>query len=240
MTAIVCSYVTEGFVIGADGLRQDFYDTITDHAQKIFPVEQSNLTIAYAWAGSTRLEYADRAHFDFIEETVPAMARLRTGISAEQFARELASGLVERVNAHNGDTPIPMIGRRANEIVRGLFVGYWNNDPFRTEVSFLQENGVVVADVDTIQLKFPDFRVFSGSQIVLDETDVDRCTSLNRCVDTVREYIQQCAANTIDPYCKSIGGHIHIATITPEKFSLCPLNKYKKPPNFRWIVPPIQ
>jgi hypothetical protein len=226
MTAVVSTYTSDGFVIGADGLRKELNGFITSRkAQKIFPIQRDGMPAAFAWAGQTRLEYADRSDFDFIEETSPAIARIKVGISAEQFARELASDLMTRVNDHNGNTPIPMVGRKANEVVRCLLVGYWNNNPFRTELSFLQENGIIVLNADTTPLKVQDFRVFSGSAIVLDETDVDCCMSLNSCIDTVREYIQKCADNKIDHYCRSIGGHIHIATITPE--------------SFKWIIPPI-
>lgn len=230
MTAIVSSYLPEGFVIGADGLRQDLRDVVTGHAQKIFPIEQTGMTCAYAWAGHSRICYTDRPHFDFSEQSQLVIADLvKTGVwSLEEYAERFARAFNDRLLRHNGVFQIPGRGPRGNGIARILFVGYASGGAARVEFSFSCEKGITRAQMSDAKLAFGDFefKVFSGSPIVLDGTNLEGCVSLNGCGEAIQQYIQRCSDNKVDPYCRDIGGHIHIATVTPEKFE--------------WIIPPYR
>jgi hypothetical protein len=142
------------------------------------------------------------------------------GGSLEEYAGRFARVFNSRLLFHNGVFQIPGRGPKGTEIARVLFVGYVNGRASRVEFSFFCENGITRTQMSDAKLAFGDFefKVFSGSPEVLDTTNLEECTSLNGCRDAIRRYIQKSASS-------DIGGHTHIATVTPEKFE--------------WIVPPV-
>ena len=134
----MAAYTPECFVIGADGLRTDSSGVVTTHAQKIFPIQQNGLVCAYAWAGQTRIFYGDRPHFDFVEQSQLAISDLAEGgkdFFLDEYVKEFAQALNDRLALHNLGTPIPACGPVENEIARVIFVGYGRNVPARVEVS---------------------------------------------------------------------------------------------------------
>ena len=68
-TAIVSTYTSEGFVIGADGLRREARtNKVATGALKLYFTETASGYIGYAWAGTTSI-FADADSFDFIQES---------------------------------------------------------------------------------------------------------------------------------------------------------------------------
>ena len=54
MTAIAVVHISDGFVVGADGLRQTTEGLVLDeNGQKLFGFEDERIKLGYAWCGQT-------------------------------------------------------------------------------------------------------------------------------------------------------------------------------------------
>ena len=125
-------------------------------------------------------------------------------------------------------------------IVRFFLLGYFNGVPFWTELRLYHEQ-----EGDRIQIKREEFELSQtplficvGSELIADmlygEATVDpRLASYKEelqnedALEFATSYIKACSdpcAPEIDPLCKSIGGHIHAAEITPY--------------GFKWLIEP--
>lgn len=234
MTAIASAYAPGGFSIGADGLRRDASgQVVTWNAQKLFPIHHKDFVGAYAWTGATSMFYADREPFHFIDESERAgqdMAAISIPSIADYVGR-LADAVHTRLLIHNDGDRIPNLRELANEdnVVSGLFLGYVSGEPFRAQVVFGHRNDDVLPPKLTEIVKAPaNFGIFSGSNSVwLDmKPTATQPESLSDAVACVRSYLRACVDNR-DHYadCVKFGGHVHLASVTPDGFS--------------WIDPPI-
>ncbi len=235
MTAIVSTYVEgQGFAIGADGLRTDQKtgETVTENARKIFFIEGDGVRLAYAWAGAGSLLLGDGQEFSFPAQSASAGNELATSKpgSMDEYVYQFAANMYKRLRAvclpDGRLSADPSVFPR-EEIARVLFVGYYDGRPWQAEVTFSQNNSV-------LQLPFmheliespPNLKIFSGSAVVLQQFEpLVAPENLEEAVELVRKYIQACVANTTDPYCASIGGHVHVARVTREATE--------------WVVPPV-
>jgi hypothetical protein len=232
MTAIVSTYVLEqGFVIGSDGLRIDANSQhpITNQAKKIFLIEADGVRLAYGWAGATRLLFGDGTHFDFIDESAKIadlmLVNRPESIEAftDNFALEMCRQLRLRISL-DGRLSENASALPKKEIAKVLFVGYYNGKPYRTGASFLHTASYLQAPYrhEIIEAPTRDFNIFNGSADTWEEfkTFAAQPESLEEASTLIRKYIQACIDNQ-DKYedCKGIGGHIHIMSLTPEKFT---------------------
>ncbi len=115
------------------------------------------------------------------------------------------------------------------EIARVLCVGYADSTPGRVQAVFSHLSGVLFHPNTIEYVSAPDdFNMFSGSERVWDDFkhSLVRPLTLLEGSNAVREYIQTCI-NNADRYpdCAGMGGHIHIGTVTADRFV--------------WVDPPL-
>jgi hypothetical protein len=235
MTAIACAYTPEGFVIAADGLRVDPNTgrDVTTIAQKIFPVAHVDFHGAYAWAGATNLFSPDRAPFVVVDETVKAINELSefTTRSATEYITRIGSGIYDRLVAYNRGARINSnLLTKDGELFRGIFVGYIDSRAWLIQIGFpVRCDALLPPVVDRVCESPHEFCVFSGSELVWNDVQsfMSEPSSTGEAANLVRGYIQACSAKR-NAYgdCKNVGGHIHIAVVTPN--------------GFHWDVPPIK
>jgi hypothetical protein len=237
MTAVVSMFLRDkGFVIGADGLRTDAKTgaIITDKARKIFSIEGDRVRLAYAWVGSSSILYGDGVEFSFIDESANIGSELATEkpVSIDEYVRKFALKMHKKLRAiclPDGrlcDHPETM---PREEIAQVLIIGYYNGKPYQTGVRFSHKNLVLQSPYMDELIQSPEEQLSgSGSETVLEQfKPIPASETLDEAVRWIRKYIQACidSRNKYDD-CAEIGGHIHIAIITPEKFE--------------WAIPPLK
>lgn len=231
MTAIVSIYTSEGFIIGADGLRKSTNGTVvTQTARKLFPFESAGIRLVYAWSGTTQvLDSSNQSVFDFravseiILKSVALLGANNFTTFIEMFRKLLYITLQQSWLTNKGT----VTGIFSNsEIARVLIVGYFNGVPCLAEVNVCHQDLVLLEpSVGKLMVPAqPGCYIFSGSKIVCKTFPKCDAQSSSEAVDFIRGYIQSCA-DSGEPDCDNIGGHIHIGKITPGEFS--------------WIDPPV-
>lgn len=237
MTAIADTYVSsQGFAIGADGLRVDARSgtTITETAEKIFSIEASNLTFAYAWAGATHMIRDNGPDFDLLGESkfiLQSVANARPNsmqtafVSMGEYVGEFVDQLYTRLRTiclpDGRLSANPDILPR-NDIARMLLVGYLNEEPYRAIITVSHRDLFLLKPrVDEIVKAPDDFNMFSGSPKVYYEefaSTLEEPASLTEAASLIRRYIQACIdRRDREPECKHIGGRIRLAFVTPRK-----------------------
>lgn len=243
-TAIVSPYTREGFVIGADGMRRDQRTgkVLDLKAQKIFLVEDEKVRLAYAWAGVTHLlDPQDQPVFVFANETASAASNARAhghfGDYVTALCKEIVRNLVRVQRSGRLSHGLPTARRTElgeEQIAQLLLVGYFRGRPCRArvQVNHVAQTLIEPAIVEIHDGSVPsDFCMFSGSVEIYDQMVADGTMtepkSLQDAAKLTRDYLQRCInnQNRLED-CRDIGGHIHIAAITPG--------------DFRWIVAPEQ
>lgn len=253
MTAIASLYVPSGFVISADGrCRSDNNERTefeTEFAQKIFPVVNEERTLAYSLIGFAGTNDGKFKVSDELDKAVRILANRRCE-DGDVYIHKLGHLLQQAINTAKRDgrldqfpTNDHMPMELRNQLFRLLIVGYFKRVPRQFEIRFVrneQDRARFIVDSPTLG------RVHSavtGSHIVAKAlfedhdprfqryhpADPDRPT-LEWAEAWTCGYIQACSdpiALQIDPLCKSIGGHMHVAEITLEN-------------GFRWRIPPVQ
>lgn len=253
MTVIASVFVpSSGFVIAADGRcrSDDPANTLfdSDHAQKIFPVENADRTYAFAIIG---MGGTNNGKFVTVDEIIRAASKLanRRITDGDIYVHNLCHH-VQRATAkarRDGTIPSFPFNKEAPEdmrrsLFRILMMGYFNRHPWLFECRFFYtEDERVKFAMDSIQ-PTALYSAMAGSPIieaalfrdkdprfaqysVLTATD-----SLGRAEDCVRGYIEACGSSLaleLDPSCKNMGGHTHIAEVTIAN-------------GFRWRIPPVQ
>jgi len=127
-----------------------------------------------------------------------------------------------------------------NLIVSVIFAGYFDGNPDLVTAHIFHDNQVL-GEPRIEDQPFPPKDMFLGStkiaMLMFEKKDprfskylrpIPRNISLQGASMVSMGYIEACCdpiALEIDPLCKSIGGHIHVAEVTPQRF--------------RWRIPPI-
>ena len=153
-TAIVKAYTSEGFVIGADGrVRQDETGiVVTDSTQKIFPIVESNRTLAYALYGNiTITDTADhKLVLDLaseIHKSVAAMSRRESRHDINWYVSKLwptaYESLLKARRDHNIG-PFPDAADDRGIIAHVLFYGYYRDEPVEVDLQFRHESQKIV------------------------------------------------------------------------------------------------
>jgi hypothetical protein len=149
-----------------------------------------------------------------------------------------SDGRIERF----GDNPLCPDPSERSTVARIFFAGYFRKkQPSLAIVKLAHEDQLVVEPTKIFQSP-PQQNIFSGSSIaeLMYEhkdprfsrflVDADRNSSLQQAEACARGFIEACCdpvSREIDPQCNGIGGHVHIAKITPSN-------------GFEWIEPPRQ
>lgn len=232
MTATASIYTATGFVIAADG-RQAWQNAPTrdekmlslesNIAQKIFSVENEDMSLAYAATGD--IANQDRS-FDI---TVEIRKQVKS-LSCERFTncydyiRTVAAGLEKEL------VQLKMQGKIEDyPSTQVHFIGYFKGSPCWFNACFFNSRNYLNAlcRVDAVGFSGPGHYALSGSPSVnhiVSSGDVAKHTkpirsdtSLEEAVVFAKWYVEACAsplASETDRFL--IGGHTHIASITPE------------------------
>lgn len=226
MTAIAVVSMPEGFLIGADGLRQTTNrSVVTDKAQKVFGFQTDKITLAYAWCGQIVFWNEDdrtQIFFDFEAVTKPALTLASLmALDISSFAESLRLTFLTLLTESNQTYSGWIASANAGSMARMLAVGYFSDEPFVLEIKVRQANSLPVVSVHRL-VPSNDLRAFSGHpSVTADETLKRTPHSVEDATNLIHEYIQRCADS---PECKDIGGRTHVALVSPDSVS--------------WITPP--
>src|ERR1700732_5312663 len=253
MTAIGVHGTSNGFIIGADG-RQSVDEVSksaepdaakirerTD-AQKIFPLSASDKNIAYALAGYV---INDDPSFDAVQESLKLadFCRHRDYANATKLVNGFSKALTELINQAKHFPEFEKNPDGHWKIMDAFFLGYFKAVPFVTHVAFYHSlrfaefhaRGLSLAGVfygsDVVRRKmYDDFgNVVTGSPFAQYIHNPREIYSLDDSEKYVKGYIEACSSDlgmSMDQSrCKKIGGHIHVAELTPN--------------GFRWRTAPI-
>lgn len=244
-TAIVRVFTSEGFVVGADGRMRDGSTKaiVSDNEQKIFPVSNPDRALVYAFSGTPLIidDSTGALVVDMIDSIGKGVARTANTKSHHDITwyvsklwKEAQDQLIQaKKSADIG--PFQDYPHDPGIICHVFFWGYYRNVPVELDLRFTHENQKILRP-----LLFPTARFKQGWQIYgsqrVGELLVSRDQrfsanwtnamdprkqglTLAEGIEIVQNYIRACdsdAGREVDPdLCGGIGGHIHIATITP-------------------------
>ena len=221
MTAIVVVHTPDGYVIGADGRQIDSKTGIieSDKAQKIFSFESETVRLAYAWTGSTELYAEDQT---CIYDLGRATERILP--SVELFGRSSWAEFISRF-CDGLKTQLPAcIENPPKELAKIILVGFFRGVSCQAEVRVLYPNSFFQPQVRIQSPSGHAMRVFAGAESTYSRYQLLRPQNNAEAVRFVREYILDCIESREED-CQAIGGHLHIATVTPS--------------GFLWTIPPL-
>lgn len=249
MTAIALCYTKSGFVMAADGRSRtydaatDVYSPDSDECQKIFSVVESGKILAYAVMGDA-VSNQDGS-FNLMAEVERQRKRLSAvrfdslrdyvriiGYKAKRaFDKAWKSGRLDPWQ--RGSDPNDEYD---NLIARILFAGYAPNPAF-VQAELFYDNRRAELRVSTLPIP-PGIPALAAPTGILQIIDSDPRfaeyrkpygpdISMEDACALIKGKIEACAsplAAEIDARCAGIGGHIHVAAVTPS--------------GFRWLLPP--
>ncbi len=237
MTAIVCQYTRGGFILAADGFRRSFApDYVELDLQKVFPLTGASHALAYACSGVTVCQSAI-GQFDFVKEIEVAASSLPPGLYFDEYViktvQSVHGAFERRAMQYWGKSEIRDVLSQTDDgaiFVATIFAGYFNGKPMCASAEIRREGLTLRACLSNLQEAPAGFRVHSGSTEALAIYKAAHgCPpdTLQEAAVWAREYISLCASRRgSDPACEEIGGHIHIASITPA--------------GFKWMIPPLE
>jgi hypothetical protein len=216
-----------------------------EDVQKIFPIEDENKTLAFGLAGCIYTSNDDVAAFDFSVEADKAAKALTTRRPADltRYA-ELFSGIINkslaaakregRIAEYPTCSEIEPTREPGSRIAELVFVGYYERRPSWTDVRFWHDNQklkpaqIYSERMRPGQLKICGSRTVSDLLYAKNDPRFDAFRrpappnqedlALSEAIIVAESYIRACSSEVgrqVDENCASIGGHIHIATITP-------------------------
>jgi hypothetical protein len=253
-TAIARVYTPEGFVVAADGRKINHSNPsdIQDTAQKILPVQSEWVDLACSFAGAVILTDDDtnESVFDFLPETARASQELtaRSCQNVFDYAGRWSKLINAQLNAAKStgrfrEYPSIRLGdQRGSTIALVYLDGFYEGIPRRLLMRFFHEDQkLYVPEVSPQKLALGRPLLYGPAPVeaLLDRRDPrltryatpqGTAVSVESGIEICKNFVAACAspeALEIDPQCASVGGHIHIATITPDA-------------GFKWAIPPIQ
>jgi hypothetical protein len=253
-TAIIRSYRQAGFVIAADGRRTGSNSPPADYTQKIFDLTNGNNPIACSIAGATIITTDDTNAL--LLDFGSAVLRAAEAISRRKcrnlsgygtrISRSITHSLLDlKSSGQLAEYPsLPTNLSPYGSSFAFLYLdGFFDGVPSQVNITFRHYNQRLLdPEVATHQVTVGAPYILGPCQIteLILRTMDPRFSAyrLNRThsgsledeVEACKKYILACSdpeALRIDPRCACIGGHIHVATITPDA-------------GFRWSVPPVQ
>ena len=211
--------------------------------RKIFCIADADKTLAYAFMGTVA---NDENTFDLYEETNRQSKLLSSRYfdTCYDYVYKLALGLKRAFNDARKDGRLDAwysnedLGEEDNLIARMMLVGYFRGKPSWTIAEFRSFDDRAKLQVQPIPT--PGGIVTAGGKLMpkllfqdkdprfaqyIRPTGTD--TTLEQGANAAKSFIEACStplAAELDPVCKSVGGHIHIAAVTPD--------------GFKWLIPP--
>jgi|GEM_PF-4054198 len=235
MTAVVCIYTPRGFVIAADGLRLKAIDgrVADEFTQKVFELPTTYGAIAYGCAGATLTPDGEK-EFSFYAEVARTASRLPEMPTFDSFIHAILDGVyrafTDFVTESQGSLDNLLRSQREGDRLFGVVIaGYFKEQPMRGVIEIIKQGRAFVPNVKDLAPARSEFYMHSGSnealEIVRCKPGFQRPFTLREAMVQGRDYIQFCKDRRgSDPECACIGGHIHVAAITPT--------------GFRWMIPP--
>ena len=222
MTAIASAFTSEGFVIGADGRQLDRDKKIfSESSQKIFNFKARQVDVVYAWCGETSvINQSKEVLYDLYPITHITLS------SAVQIARGQFPSFIQGCCAgiYEGIIKSPIVRQISNpdstpeSKARMLLNGYFWGQPFMAEFHVRETERIRVrAEAVSMPLSPPTRYLFNGCARQNEKYKNNLPTSAREALKLVSDYIQDCIDNP-DPDCFGIGGHRHIAHLTPDGF----------------------
>lgn len=228
---------------------------LSDSVQKIFPLQTLVGFFAYSIAGTIELVTDDHREvaLDLAEEvrkSADLLVKRRTKNLAGYAVRLCRPVYQALKNVHESgrisdypsyETNVSV--ERGDTIIRICLDGFRDGYPSSVVIRIFHENGVLCEPEISTEPNFLGLhRTLGRPEIgrLLWETNDHRLATyrgpqifaedmtLQDAIDRSQSYIRAYAdpeAHAIDPECRKVGGHIHIATITPQF-------------GFTWVVPP--
>jgi hypothetical protein len=241
-TAIVSAYTPEGFIIGADGMRRDQRTGAikTLQARKIFFIQHNDLVLAYGWSGATHiLDSRNEPVFSFPKESeeISNVLLPTKDDSFADYAKDLFGEVLSRLMEaqQSGKISAYPTGQKLEwgeeKIAGALLIGYFRGRPCRAIVEFshVQQRLLRPTMREIQDGNVPvDFNIYSGSKDTYKEVEPTHFMPefLADAEKLIYEYIGACISNQSRfEDCADIGGHIHMAQITPK--------------GCQWIIPPV-
>jgi hypothetical protein len=239
-TAILRYFTSSGFIIAADGKTCNSLtgDVLSTDTQKIFQIP--GLPAAYVLYGDIGIG-DDDPHTPLILDLAVEMKRIlgsRTDAKPpsdlQSYGDDLAAEMQELLSASKAKGAV-FHGKQEYAdgitIARILLFGYVDGIPSEVNILFFhREQRLVRQKVYPVDLRRSNPEVM-GSLVIeqrLFRQPQSEDVSLLRAAQEVEHYIQVCDSEegrAADSVCLSIGGHIHVAMITPS----C----------FHWLKPPL-
>ena len=253
-SAIILFYTSDGFLIAADGRARINGSVSSDMTTKIFHISEPNRSLAYAFGGSVALTDKDDSGiilFDFRDEAVQAIRSLKKTWYDDlpTYAKKLAKRLQNKLERARRNERIEPLKEDPTGLVACLLLaGYYAKSPSAVMVEFRHEEQMLLPPRITPlkldqgynplmtygsekvrqQVFFAETPEFSAYRVP--RVNIEEKVTLSEVADAANKYILACsdpAAILIDAeHCAGIGGHIHMARVTPQR-------------GFEWIVPPV-
>jgi len=250
-TALALTYTQEGFVIAADGRERDERKVLTDAAQKIFPILEQGRILAYALCGRVGFDAENGTVVDLREKVphiVNVLRRSQHGALssyAADLSRHLYSALREATETEESNFPTEEAFGDGYVIFHLLLAGYYLGRPDWCFARFCHKNQHLIEPVlraDYLpQKRGPIYgpsgikqRLFESADPMLTPYRVrgfqdSAQPNLSDGIEAMKNYVRACCDPEIaklDPeMCAGVGGHLHLATITPND-------------GFEWVIPP--
>jgi hypothetical protein len=243
-TAIVRYYYSKGFLIAADGLvlKSDDNTPLDYNQQKIFLLNRSGLTATLSATGAESLGSPGKdatPQFEFFKavQQVALVVSTKGSRNLSEYARKLGKAVTRRLReaheAYGLDLPTESrTGEIGRTIVEVFIDGYINAIPSRTSMRFYHQDGVI-AEPEVNGGLIEDMIYYSGPTIISNcfekdarfarfrqEIQVSLPEGLKAAAERAVWYIRACDSDIgreLDAVgCSTVGGHIHMATITRE------------------------
>jgi hypothetical protein len=222
MTAIASAFTSEGFVIGADGRQLDRDNKIfSESSQKLFNLKSRQVDVVYAWCGETSvINQSKEVLYDLYTITRVALS------SAVQIAGTQFPSLIQQCcgGIYGGIIKSPIVRQITNpdslpeSKARMLLNGYFYGQPFMAEFHVRETDRIrVQAERVLMPIPAPTRNLFNGCARQNKKYENVLPTTTPEALKLISAYIQECIDNS-EPDCLGIGGHRHIAHLTPDGF----------------------
>ncbi len=250
-TAIIAIHTQQGFVICADGRRSKHTgEVISETEQKIFPVECESGVLAYGHFGITTLheEPSGNLVHDLRVLVRHAFAPASTSSGEEfgSFIHKVAQNIYTRLTLLKESDP--EVTFHQETVMQFIVGGYWHGRRALARLTFTHSDQVlstptlkayeprktrwepalseeVFCSVLEGKEGFSRYRIAAIAKMAYGEN-----LSLYEAIAAARSLIKACydpAAREADKNCFHVGGHIHMATITPDV-------------GFQWVIEPVR
>jgi hypothetical protein len=251
-TAVIRLFHLSGFIIGADGRETEGsnHTFVSDSTQKVFPLIDGNNILAYSFCGSTRhtSDSGNETIWNLADDVKTAAAALSGPRSRtlHEYAENLATeiNLVFRKAKTNGKIhayPTEAGTYKSDAVIAELFLdGFYSGVASRAAVKFLHRNQELMPpDVHLCPLQM-GWEVNGPCKIATPFFNAQDVTfikyrkpewllspaSLTDITAIINGFIRACSGpegQALDPVAQLlIGGHPHIATVTPNSFDWIP------------------